>query len=135
MTFEPSFTYVAGSKVITRNKRMYRGEHGDEATSVQYETIFHFSTQCVSPYVGDGSLCVLDSDGDSYPDKMLRTCSDTDTFTYCNTDTCTYAPNNDQNDITPCRGAITGISATSTVHMCTASLYSHTYFFVSSCKH
>ena len=65
--------------------------------------------QCVSPYVGDGSLCVLDTDADGYPDKKLRTCADTDTHTYCSADTCPYAPNYDQDDITPCIGTITGI--------------------------
>lgn len=66
-------------------------------------------TQCVSPYIGDGDLCVLDSDADNYPDLALRTCKDTETHTYCSTDTCPNAPNPDQTDITPCRGNITGI--------------------------
>lgn len=66
-------------------------------------------TQCVSPYIGDGSLCVLDSDADNYPDLALRTCKDTDTQTYCRADTCPNAPNPNQTDITPCRGNITGI--------------------------
>ena len=67
-----------------------------------------YNLQCVSPYVGDGSLCVLDSDADIYPDQALRTCTDTDTLTYCSADTCPDAPNPDQADTSPCIGLITG---------------------------
>ena len=64
--------------------------------------------QCVSPYVGDGDFCVLDSDADSYPDLKLKTCGDTDTETYCSADTCPNAPNPVQTDTTPCMGDNTG---------------------------
>ena len=66
------------------------------------------TSQCVSPYVGDGNFCVLDSDADSYPDLKLKTCEDTDTETYCSADTCPNAPNPDQSDTTPCIGDATG---------------------------
>ena len=66
------------------------------------------TTQCVTPYVGDGSLCVLDSDGDGYPDQALRNCSTDDQSTYCSTDTCPFAPNHNQDDRTPCIGDKTG---------------------------
>ena len=65
--------------------------------------------QCVSPYVGDGVECVLDSDGDLYPDLALRTCSSSDEATYCSMDTCPFAPNPIQEDKTPCEGDETGI--------------------------
>ena len=66
--------------------------------------------QCVPPYVGNGSLCVLDSDGDGYPDQALETCTEADTQTYCSADTCHNAPNIDQRDTTPCNGSLrTGI--------------------------
>ena len=68
----------------------------------------HLFTQCVSPYVGDGSLCVLDSDGDGYPNLALRTCSETDSFIYCSADTCPFARNTDQTDFSPCMGDETG---------------------------
>ena len=72
---------------------------------VKYIIVLVYSSiQCVSPYVGDGSLCVLDSDGDSYPNLALRTCSDGDTETYCMVDTCPTAPNPDQSDTSPCSG-------------------------------
>jgi hypothetical protein len=58
--------------------------------------------RCVSPYVGDGSLCVLDSDGDSYPDKALRLFPCADTFTYCSADTCPKDFNANQEDTSPC---------------------------------
>jgi hypothetical protein len=60
--------------------------------------------QCAPPYVGDGSLCVLDSDGDGYPDRALKTCSTGDQQTYCSEDTCPFAPNHDQSDTSPCVG-------------------------------
>ena len=73
--------------------------------SYTLKTVFaYFYIQCVPPYVGDGSLCVLDSDGDSYPALALRTCSDGDTETYCTQDTCPTAPNPDQSDTSPCSG-------------------------------
>lgn len=65
-------------------------------------------TQCVSPYVGDGSLCVLDTDADGYPDQALSSCSDEDSAIYCSKDTCPYAPNPDQSNIDPCIGDIAG---------------------------
>ena len=72
--------------------------------------IYHYTptSQCVSPYVGDGNFCVLDSDADSYPDMKLKTCGDTDTETYCSADTCPNAPNPDQSDTAPCIGDVTG---------------------------
>ena len=70
-------------------------------------------SQCVSPYVGDGSLCVLDSDGDGYPNLALRTCSETDSFIYCSADTCPFARNPDQTDVSPCKGDETGAQCVS----------------------
>ena len=64
----------------------------------------HLKLQCTSPYIGDGSLCVLDSDGDGYPDRALRTCSTDDQQMYCSADTCPFAPNPDQTDTSPCVG-------------------------------
>ena len=75
------------------------------------------TTQCVTPYVGDGSLCVLDSDGDGYPDQALRNCSTHDHSTYCSTDTCPFAPNHNQDDRTPCIGDETGKWPTCHVHI------------------
>lgn len=63
-----------------------------------------FCPQCTPPYVGDGSLCVLDSDGDGYPALALRTCSDEDTEMYCMVDTCPTAPNTNQSDTSFCSG-------------------------------
>ena len=64
----------------------------------------YYPAQCTSPYTGDGSLCVLDSDGDGYPDRALRTCSTDDQQIYCSADTCPFAPNPDQADTSPCVG-------------------------------
>ena len=63
----------------------------------------------MSPYVGDGSLCVLDSDSDGYPDFALRTCSENDEEIYCSTDSCRYAPNTDQSDTSQCEEEETGM--------------------------
>ena len=65
--------------------------------------------QCVSPYVGDGSLCVLDSDDDGYPDYALEICTPTDTAIYCSEDTCRYAHNNNQEDTSACTPDVTGV--------------------------
>ena len=66
------------------------------------------SLQCQDPFTGDGQLCVLDSDGDSYPAQPLSTCSENDTNSYCLVDTCPSVPNEDPNDSTPCTGFETG---------------------------
>ena len=47
---------------------------------------------------------MLDSDGDGYPDRALRTCSTDDQQMYCSADTCPFAPNPDQADTSPCVG-------------------------------
>ena len=60
------------------------------------------------PYVGDGSLCALDSDGDNYPDRALSTCTGSDMAIYCSADTCPYALNPNQDDVSPCVGDETG---------------------------
>lgn len=31
--------------------------------------------QCMDPFVGDGTSCTLDSDGDEIPDHPLSTCT------------------------------------------------------------
>ena len=72
----------------------------------------------MSPYVGDGSLCVLDSDGDGYPDQALETCTEADTQTYCSADTCRNAPNIDQRNTRPCNGSLmTGIKDHVLLHL------------------
>ena len=75
--------------------------------TVHTQTLCYF-LQCVSPYVGDGSLCVLDTDADGYPDLALSTCTDEDSAMYCSADTCRYAPNSDQTDTSPCVGDLAG---------------------------
>lgn len=35
------------------------------------------------PFVGNGVLCTLDSDGDSYPDEPLSSCLVNDIHLYC----------------------------------------------------
>ena len=52
---------------------------------------------------------MLDSDGDGYPDRALKTCSTGDQQTYCSEDTCPFAPNHDQSDTSPCEEDETGI--------------------------
>ena len=40
--------------------------------------------QCQTPYVGDGQLCTIDSDGDLYPDVALEiNCTTENTEKYC----------------------------------------------------
>ena len=75
--------------------------------------LFYSSSQCQDPFTGDGQLCVLDSDGDSYPAQPLSTCSENDTNSYCLVDTCPSVPNEDPNDSTPC----TGFEAGTYVHV------------------
>lgn len=45
----------------------------------------HACLQCVPPFVGDGVLCTVDSDGDSYPDQPLEsdTCLGNASTQYC----------------------------------------------------
>ena len=45
---------------------------------------------------------MLDSDGDSYPDKALGLFPCADTFTYCSADTCPKDFNANQEDTSPC---------------------------------
>ena len=39
--------------------------------------------QCATPYVGDGILCTIDTDGDMYPDEPLETCTAQDNKKFC----------------------------------------------------
>ena len=91
---------------------LYTHTHTHTLTNTHIPTCIHthfcYPLQCVSPYVGDGSLCVLDTDADGYPDFALSTCTDEDSAMYCSADTCRYAPNSDQTDISPCVGDLAG---------------------------
>ena len=90
--------------VTANNSKNARLAHQIFCIPITCVHIIIITTQCTYPYTGDGSLCVLDSDGDGYPDRALRTCSTGDQQMYCSADTCPFAPNPDQTDTSPCVG-------------------------------
>ena len=66
-------------------------------------TYFCTRLQCLSPYVGNGSYCTLDSDRDGYPNMALRNCAESEREqSYCANDTCPTVFNLPQSDTTPC---------------------------------
>ena len=61
--------------------------------------------QCVEPYVGNGTFCALDIDGDSYPAQVPEViCNASNTASYCMKDSCPNVPNTDPDDRRPCDG-------------------------------